>query len=1022
MNLIAGIIRRPYMVAVAVLLLGLFSWLALREIPVQLKPTVDKPIITVNTSYRGASAGEVEEAVTRELEEVLQRVQGVIEMTSESSEGLSSITLEFAFGTDTQLAAIDVVNQLSRVPSLPLEADEPAIQIGGREEENAVMWLSVRTHYDANRARRIVEESVRSRIERVAGVSGLFVVGGSEREIQVRLDAERLVAHGISVQQALAAVRGGNENRRGGTLEAGGKQISVRTVSRALDAGELARIVLKEDAGGRVTLGDVAECVDAYRELDGFVDIDGKPGVAIGVQRKTGANVVELTQGVEQAVEEVNAAMQGRGIDLYLEPVYKETRYIEEALSFVQGNLVVGSLLAIAVLFIFLRSVKSVLVVALSIPISLVSVFLVLYLFDRTLNVISLAGLAFASGMVVDNAIVVLENIYRHMQRGKSAVQASIDGTSEVWGGVLASTLTTVAVFVPILIAKDEASLLFVELALAISASVGLSLVVSISVVPVLVNLFFKHSLPPAADSDDDTGTGAFGRAYARFCAWVVRREPGSAQTKLGLILLVIAGCALSYKLVPPAEYLPAGNQNLIFFFASPIPGTRPEVVHDNFEPLQRWALAQPETGSMFAVTGPFFNGGGVVLKPEHADPATLAAFHQRMYGPAMSLAGFQFVVPVRASLFNDSGKQFEVELSGPDFATLSSASGELQGALQGVKGVQFVRSSLVTGKPEARVMVDPQRVREAGLDVEAVATVIETVVAGRRVSALVDGGREVDVNVLVPSEDLATLEQLEALRFVAPDGRVIALCSVARVEAGSGPVTIRRLERERNVLLTVNIAPDAPLEEVIASIERELFPAFSAKLGPAYSLSIGGAGDELGKTLRALTGGFWLSVLIVYLLLVTLFSSWVQPWIILATIPLSVAGGLVGIALAHSLSGGQASFDVIAMLGFIILGGIVVNNAILIIHQRNNFLAEGMDAAHALELASRSRLRPILMTVITTVAGMLPLAIGGGAGSELYQGLGAVICGGLIVSTVITLFLVPMVLSLIPARVSRAE
>ncbi len=1017
MNLIAGIIRRPYMVAVAVLLLGLFSWLSLQRIPVQLKPTVDKPIITITTSYRGASAGEVEEAVTRELEEVLQRVQGVIEMTSESTEGLSTITLEFAFGTDTQLAAIDVVNQLSRVPSLPQEADEPALQIGGREEENAVMWLAVRTHYDANRARRIVEESVRSRIERVAGVSGLFVVGGSEREIQIRLDPERLVQHGISIPQALAAVRGGNENRRAGTLETGGKQISVRTVSRAGNAEELSRIVLRESEGGRVTIGDVAQCVDSYRELDGFVDIDGVPGVAIGVQRKTGANVVELTRGVEAAMEEVNGSMQSRGIDLRLEPVYKETRYIEDALSFANGNLIVGSLLAIAVLLVFLRSLKSVLVIALSIPISLVSVFLVLYAFDRTLNVISIAGLAFASGMVVDNAIVVLENIYRHMQRGKSAVQASIDGTSEVWGGVLASTLTTIAVFVPILLAQDEASLLFVELALAISAAVSLSLIVSISVVPVLVNLFFASSAPPAADSDDDTGTGVFGRAYARFCAWVACREPGNAQAKLGWILLVIAGCVLSYRLVPPAEYLPAGNQNLIFFFASPIPGTRPEVVHDNFEPLQRWALAQPETGSMFAVTGPFFNGGGVVLKPEHSDPNTLAAFHQRMYGPAMGLAGFQFVVPVRASLFNDSGKQFEVELSGPDFDTLARASGELQGALQGVKGVQFVRSSLVTGKPEARVVVDPQRAREAGLDVETVATVIETVIAGRRVSALVDGGREVDVNVLVPSAGIDTLDQLERLRFVAPDGRVIALGSVARVEPAGGPVTIRRLERERNVLLTVNIAPEAPLEEVIGTIQRELFPRFAQQLGPAYTLAIGGAGDELGKTLASLSGGFWLSVLIVYLLLVTLFSSWVQPWIILATIPLSVAGGLIGIALAHSLSGGQANFDVIAMLGFIILAGIVVNNAILILHQRNNFLAEGLDAAKSLELAARSRLRPILMTVITTVAGMLPLAIGGGAGAELYQGLGAVITGGLLVSTIITLFLVPMVLSLMPSK-----
>ena len=1015
MNLIASIVRRPYMVAVAVLLVSLFSWLALQKIPVQLKPTVDKPIITITTSYRGASAGEVEEAVTRELEEVLQRVQGVIEMASESTEGLSTITLEFAYGTDTKLSAIDVVNQLSRVPALPLEADEPAIQIGGREEENAVMWLAVRTHYDANKARRIVEESVRSRLERVDGVSGLFLVGGSEREIQVRLDPERLVAHGVSMQQVLDAVRGGNENRRAGNVESGGKQISVRTTARADNATQLEEIVVQRSAGGVVRVRDVAECLDAYREIDGFVDIDGQPGVAMGVQRKTGANVVDLTRGVEAAMEEINTSMRERGIDLALEPVYKETRYIEDALSFVKGNLIVGSILAIAVLFAFLRSARSVLVVALSIPISLVAVFLVLYAFGRTLNVISLAGLAFASGMVVDSAIVVLENIYRHMQRGKAVLEACVDATSEVWGGVLASTLTTVAVFVPILVAQDEASLLFVELALAISAAVGLSLVVSISVVPVLVALFFRNAPPPAADSSDDTGTGAFGRAYARFCSWVARRDPATRPAKIGWIALVIAGCALSYKLVPPAEYLPAGNQNLIFFFAAPIPGTAPETVRDNFKPLRDWAMAQPETGSMFAVTGAAFNGGGVVLKPEHAQPDSLAAFHQRMYGPAMTLAGFQFVVPVRASLFNDSGKQFEVELSGPDFDTLGSASQQLQGALQGIPGVQFVRSSLVVGKPEARIIVDPTRVREAGLDTAAVATVVETTIAGRRVSALVDGGREVDVNVLVPSAQLETLDDLDRLRFVAPDGRVVALSAVARVERTSGPVSIRRLERERNVLLTVNIAPDAPLEEVIARVQSEVFPPLAQQLGASYTLSIGGAGDELANTLSSISSGFLLSIVIVYLLLVTLFSSWTQPLIILLTIPLSVAGGLVGIHLAHTWSGGQASFDVIGMLGFIILAGIVVNNAILILHQRNNFVAEGLDASSALEQASRSRLRPILMTVITTVAGMLPLAIGGGAGAELYQGLGAIITGGLVVSTLITLFLVPMVVSLLP-------
>lgn len=1009
MNPIRWSVRNPYMIAVGVILTVLFSGLAYRTIPIQLKPTVDRPLISVTTTYRGASAVEVEQQVTRELEDVLAAVEGVIEMTSESSEGLSAITLEYDLGTDTQLAVIDVVNKLGQVPSLPAEADEPVVEVAP-SDSSQVMWLALRSRYDANRVRRLVKDEVESRLQRVPGVSDLLVVGGEENEVQVRVDPERLVGHGVSLAEFGAALARGNVNVRGGTVESGTRQFVVRTVGLADLPVDLGDIVIKETRAGSVHVRDVAKVVDTYRETSSFVSISGVPGVAIGISRKSGSNVVELIEQVDATCEELNRVFANRGIDVTLEAVYRESTYIDDAIDFVYGNLWMGSLLSIVVLALFLRSARSVLIISISIPISLVAVFLVLKGLDRTLNVISLAGLAFASGMVVDNAIVVLENVFRHRQMGKSAVEAAIDGGREVWGGVLASTLTTVAVFVPILLQGDEASALFGDIALAISAAVVLSLVVGLTVVPVLSALWLGSASGDELTSEE-LPLGALGRWYGRAIDALV--APGARMGKLGFVLLVVAGSLAALVVVPPTEYLPTGSRNLVFFFASPIPGTRAEAARDNFKPLEQFILAQPETRHTFAVVGPRFNGGGVVLKDEFADGATIAGFHQRLYGPAMTLPGFQFVVPVRSSLFEDPGKQFEIELSGPDFDALDRASQELQARLRALSGVQFVRSSLVTGRPELRVRVDEARAKDLGLSVAEVGAVVETAVAGRRYTALIEGGRDVDVNVLVAQERIGSPEELAALRFVTPSGKVVSLDSVARVESVTGPQSVRRLERERNVLLTVNIAPDAPLSSVVEAVEREVFPPLALDLGAAYTLRTGGSADKLRTTIAALTQGFGLSVLIIYLLMVALFSSWTAPLVILTSVPLALSGGLLGVRLAHEYSGGQANLDVISMLGFIILAGLVVNNAILIVHQAGNFRAEGLDTRAALARSCKTRLRPILMTVITTVAGMLPLALGQGSGAELYQGLAAVITGGLVASTVFTLFLVPVVLSL---------
>jgi HAE1 family hydrophobic/amphiphilic exporter-1 len=1007
MNPIRAAVERPYTVAVAVLLSLIASALAIGRIPVQLKPDVDTPRIQVQTGYRGASAVEVEEQITRELEDVLQSVEGLVEMASDSARDLSTITLEFSLGTDTQLSVVDVINKLSQVPRLPEEADESAVTIASGDDEQVVMWIAIRTHYGEDFARRIAEDEIEARLERIPGVSGLFLAGGAEREVQVRIDPERMIAHGVTLGELSTAIASGNMNVRGGTVETQGRRISVRTVGRAEEAERLEDLIVARGETGSVRLGDVAIVRDSYRERDGFVNMSGVPGVAFGVQRQVGANVIDLIDEVEATLGELNEGFAARGYDVWLEPVYREDTYIRDAISFVTDNLLLGAALAVLVLLAFLRSSRSVLVVALSIPISLFAVFLVLAATGRTLNVISLAGIAFASGMVVDAAIVVLENVFRHLEMGKGPVAAAVDGGREVWGGVLASALTTVAVFVPILLQQDEASQIFRDIAIAISAAVLLSLAVALTVVPCLATLLFKSSVRSTGN------LGPIGRAYDRFCDRLAAPRPGDANRKLGFVLLVAALALASIRLAPPAGYLPAGNQNLIFFFAEPLPGTRPEAVRENYRPFEQFALAQPEVERMFTVAGAFFNGGGLILHEDQATPETLHAVHMRLFGPAMGSPGFLFFVPVRASLFRESGKQFEVELSGPDFAVLEAASGDIVGRLSALEGVVNARSSLITGVPELHVTVDEERAKDLGLDVAEVGRVVELMVAGRRLTTMIDAGREVDVNVLAPSSAFGSGDALSALRFRTADGDVVSLGAVADVRRTTGPKSIRRLERERSVLVTVDIASDAPLEEVVDRVQTQVFPEVALDLGPAYSLSVAGSADKLATTLDSLTGGIGLSIAIIYLLLVALFRSWISPLVILVSVPLAMSGGVLGIVVAAWASGGVAAFDVIAMLGFVILAGLVVNNAILIVHQTNNLLDEGRHPREALAEATRSRLRPILMSVVTTVFGMLPLALGGGAGAELYQGLGAVIVGGLLVSTLFTLFLVPVLLSL---------
>jgi HAE1 family hydrophobic/amphiphilic exporter-1 len=1005
-------VARPYTVAVAVILALLFSVLAWQRIPVQMKPTVDRPMISVTTVYRGASPVEVEEQITRPIEDLLQGVDGLQKLGSSSIEGMSSVTLEYGWGVDKERAVVDVVNKLSQLQALPPDAEEPVVALSGPMDREMAIWIVSESPYAADRVRQIVADEVEPQLERVEGVAELLIVGGEEREVRVLLDPERMAARLVTYDEALDALRAGYLDRRGGTVETGTRQISVRTVGRAPDPAAIADVVVRRDAGGTILVRDVATVEDGYRELSSIVRGAGQRVVAIGVQREAGANVVEMIEGVEAQLATLNQRFAERGLDLRFEPVYRDTTYLNQALDFVWGNLQLGAALAVAVLLLFLRSWRSVVIVALSIPISLAMVFLVMDALGRTLNVVSLAGLAFAAGMVVDNAVVVIENTFRHMEAGRKAREAAEIGGREVWGGVLASTLTTMAVFLPILGVQEEAGQLFADIAIAIAAAVGFSLIVSLTVVPTLIALMFRGKQP--------RGTGAAPRrapvtdAYGRVAARLAGRGAKSLFAKLLVVALVVVVSVAALGLVPPAGYLPTGNANLIFFFSGPIPGTRPEALEAAMKPVEEWIRAQPETGRYFMVFASMFNGGGVILDERYADGPGLDAYLAKFFPICLTAPGTRYMVPVRQSLFRDSGKQFTVEIRGPDLERLHATATSLQQQLGTWPGVQpyGVQNDFVQGRPELRVVPDPYLAYEAGMSVQQVAGVVETALAGRIVGTWGGSGRDVDVVALVPPARVSSAEELARLPIVTPRGAVTQLGALATVERATGPQSVNRLERERSITLTVTLQGDAVLQAVLDDVRANLVAPALRELPPGYDVRLGGSADKFSVTLAELTGSFWLAILITYLLLVSLFRSWLQPLVILVTVPLAMTGGLLGISFAHRWFH-AASYDLLAMLGFVILAGIVVNNAILVIHQSNNLRAEGVERRKALAESARTRLRPIVMTVATTVCGMLPLAIGSGAGAELYQGLAAVILGGLVLSTGFTLFLVPALVSL---------
>ncbi len=1040
MNLIRLALERPVAVVAAVVLVLLFGWMALRTIPVQLAPDVRRPVITISTAWPGAAPEEVEREIVSRQEEALKGLSGVVSMESTARDGQARVSLEFRVGTDMDRALLLVSNRLDQIGDYPDEAGEPRLSTAGNED-SAIAWFILTrlpgNHRPIHEYGDFVEEVIQNRLEQVPGVARVNFFGGSERELQVIIDPLKLARYRLTVPDVLRALRQADVARTAGDVEEGKRRYVVRVAGELRDPAAVRAVVLRSirDPGSgrlaRVRVGDVAEVRFGYRDPVARIRHLGRPALAINATRETGANVIETMRGIRRAIQEL-AEGPVRAAGLRIEQVYDETVYIRSAIDLVIQNIYVGGSLAALILYLFLRSFAATLIIALSIPVSVVATFVVMAFAGRSLNVVSLAGIAFAVGMVVDAAIVVLENIYRLRQQGRSPLEAALEGAGQVWGAILVSALTTVLVFVPILVLPLEVGQLFRDIAVAISVSVLLSLLVAITVIPALSNRLLLAAPEPAAGGRALPLLDPLARGFARLLTGFLRQVIGHRMLSLLLVLTVtlLAG-GFAWQHLPKLEYLPEGNRNLVFGVILPPPGYNLETTTRIAERIERatrpyWVEGDdgpPPPGDAPRIRSFFFVAvrGSTFVGATAVDPSRAGELVPLLRRPVFAEPGtFGFLS--QPSVFGrgiGGGRVISLDISGSDMETLLALAGRAVGRIARVlprgEGNQIrPRPGLELGAPELRLLPDRVRLADIGLSARDFALTLDAFQDGVRVLELADGGRRFDLVLRGASRHAGRTQQIEQIPVVTPDGTILQAADLARVELTAGPTRLRHIDRRRTVTLEVRPAPGLPLEEAMDRLRSQVIePLRKAGLPAGVQLRLSGTADKLTRTFSALSFDLGVAVVIVFLVMAVLFESFLYPLVVMVSVPFAAMGGVAGLWLVNRFV--PQPLDMLTLLGFVILVGIVVNNAILLVDRALFHLRRGgMETGRAIMAAVEDRLRPIFMTTATSVFGMLPLVLFPGAGSELYRGLGSVVVGGLSLSALLTLFLVPPLLALV--------
>lgn len=1010
-------ISRPVGVIVCLLLVMVFGVVSLRAIPVQLTPDIEIPSLTVQTNWPGAAPVEIEREILVPQEEVLKSVQGLVKMTSDATPERGNITLEMEVGTDLDEALVRVSNRLTQVPRYPETADQPVVSTAGDTGPPlAVVLLRAKDGSPVGQYKTWFEDDVLPDLERIRGVSKIDVNGGQDTDVQVVIDLAGLAARNIPITGVINKIRAELLDVSGGDVTLGKRQYRVRTAAAPEELPDLQALVIGYgDQGQPVRLGDVARVDLGLRKKSSVVLGDNREALALLFRREVGSNVLSVTEEILATVAKIQAeTLDPMGLELRV--VSDQSGYIRDALALVRDNIIVGGILAGLVLVFFLRNLRAALLVAASIPVCTLGTALAMVLFGRSVNVVSLAGMAFASGMVVDASIVITESVDLWRSRVRTIEEAAYEGSREVWGALVASTLTTVVVFVPILSWQDQSGQLLRDLSLAVSVAVLLSLLYSVLVIPSLV---VRFGVKASAEPERQPVADAIGR-FARYCSESV---PRSLTISLASVAIT---SMLTFWLVPPMEYLPTGNRNFLFGQLVPPPGYSIDEMLDIGQRFQD--SLQPhvgaEVGGVPGIERSFFvaRPGSAFMGASALDPdriKDLVGLYRRKQAELPGVIG----VAAQSSLFGrgvTASRSVDVQISGADLASMVRLGGALMPMLKEAMPGAQIRPipSLDLGAPELRIAPRREEAAQNGLSGADIGTVVDVVVDGRIIGELGRDGHPNLKVMLLGAEDARDPTAVRAAPLATPVGRVIPLSAVAAVDETMGPSTIQHIERKRAITLQVSPPEDLALEEAMRRVTEDVLPKVDVPAG--ISIDLAGNADDLSQAQGQLASTLAFAVLICWLLMAALFEDFVGPLVILVTMPMAGAGGLAALALIDKLAGPQP-LDMMTAVGFVILVGTVVNNAILIVDGALLRLREGAPLHTALEQAVARRVRPILMTTLTTLAGLLPLVFFPGSGSELYRGVGAVVLGGLSLSTVLALFVVPAVFALTWRALGRA-
>ena len=880
MNITKSSIRYPVSTAVGVILLAMFGVIAFFRIPIQLIPSVEEPVISIETVWPGASPKEVEREITEEQEDMLKSLSGLVKMESISSDSMATITLTFLPGVDLNAILVRVANRLEQVPSYPEDVEKPVIRTVDAGSD-PIAWFIIVPHGgnpfegDIRTKLSFIEHHVKPEFERVQGIAASHVYGGKNLELQVIADPVKLAARGLSLAQLGDALDTENKNYSAGDFSEGKRRYIVRTLGEYETPEDVGDVVVAIKAGIPVYVRDVAEVQLGYGKASTLAYHMGESMIAMSAIRQTGSNVLDVMKRLKAVAGGLNKDLL-EPMGLKLIQVSDQTEYINSAIDLVQQSLIFGGFLAILVLLLFLRSGASTFVVAAAIPISVVGTFLIMNMFGRTINVISLAGMAFAVGMVVDNSIVVLENIYRHCQMGKTRAQAAYDGTMEVKGAVIASTLTTIAVFVPVLFVKQEAGQLFRDIAIAISCAVGLSLLISITVIPSL-----SAKILNAGELDELGKHQRLGAAFRTFVMGVVGKICATTFSRLLVVFGFTGGALLfSWLLLPKAEYLPTGNLNFLMAVVIPPPGYHLDQISEyrhfyNEELAYLWE-DNPETLPGDGIRHFFFVAtvqtafmGGVAN-----DPAKVKDILPIFQETNASITGAT-AVSFQKSIFQAGvadGRTINVDLRGPDLKTLIALGRKVvEGIEHELPGSQWQASpGLNFGSPELRVTPQRRRAAELGVSSRDLGFAVNVLVDGVKVSEYQYEGMKIDLKVMIDPAYAHHTHLLEQMSITGAKGELIDLGAVAKIELSDGPLDIKHIQRQRGITLQVTPSETIPLQMAMEVIQSQILQPLvqEGTLGGLYRASLSGSADKLTQTGAALKWNFLLALAITYLLL----------------------------------------------------------------------------------------------------------------------------------------------------------